>query len=424
MEKYVIANATDVGKERQINEDSMTTFDSANGRVVVVCDGMGGQAAGDVASQLACTIIRDILENNTFATPEEAITRSVVAANQGILNRAAQNADLVGMGCTCVIIIIKDNQVTYGWVGDSRIYYHSNGHLRQISRDQSYVQTLVDSGQITAEEAESHPQKNEITNALGLEGMTPPQLGATPITPDNGAIFMLCSDGLSGMVALADMEATLNDASLPLQAKAKRLIDQANDGGGTDNITVQLVQFGVGAAVGKSAAGHAPAKKGNSLVMIIAAAVIVLGLAIAAWLIFGGDKKDKDEKEDKKENVDTRDKDRKSVDEDSKTVTPVPAASTSEKPSVKDDKKPEKPAPEATKKSDPAKKLEKQFGEQNAKNGLKGKLPQQKNDGKPTKNVVDQVTKKPKTGDNKPTTNPSKSGNTGTSDPSKKSESF
>ena len=113
MENYVLANCTDTGKVRDVNEDSMVTFDSPNGRVVAVCDGMGGQNAGDVASQLAVTVIQDILTDNTFASPEEAITRSIVAANQAILRRAAQDVSLSGMGATCVMIIIKEGKVYF-----------------------------------------------------------------------------------------------------------------------------------------------------------------------------------------------------------------------------------------------------------------------------------------------------------------------
>jgi len=168
MDNYLIAKATDVGVTRQVNEDSMTVFDSPNGQVLAVCDGMGGQAAGDVASQLAVNIIENILTDNTFETPEEAIRRSVLAANQGVLNRTAQNPELEGMGSTCVMLIIKDGKVHCGWVGDSRIYYIANHTIRQISHDQSYVQQLLDSGQISRDEAANHPQKNEITNCIGL----------------------------------------------------------------------------------------------------------------------------------------------------------------------------------------------------------------------------------------------------------------
>lgn len=243
MENYVLANCTDSGKVRDVNEDSMVTFDSPNGRVVAVCDGMGGQNAGDVASQLAVTVIQDILTDNTFASPEEAITRSIVAANQAILRRAAQDVSLSGMGATCVMIIIKEGKVYFGSVGDSRIYYIAGGMIRQITKDQSYVQTLVDAGEITQEAAEHHQDKNQITNALGLDGMIPPVIGQMPITPEPGAVFLLCSDGLSGMINNNAILNTVANRQLSLSERAQQLVNLANAAGGLDNITVQLVEF-------------------------------------------------------------------------------------------------------------------------------------------------------------------------------------
>lgn len=254
MENYIIANCTDTGKVRSVNEDSMTTFESPNGRVVAVCDGMGGQNAGDVASQLAVAVIEDILTDNTFASPEEAITRSIVAANQAILHKAAQNPALSGMGATCVMLIVKDGKVYYGSVGDSRIYYVANHMIKQITKDQSYVQTLVDAGQISQEAAEHHKDKNQITNALGVEGMTLPVICQLPITPEPGSIFVLCSDGLSGMINNNAILETVSRHDLSLNERANILVQQANNAGGLDNITVQLVEFpAVGRAMPSSA---------------------------------------------------------------------------------------------------------------------------------------------------------------------------
>lgn len=250
MDNYLIAKATDVGVSRQVNEDSMAVFDSPNGQVLAVCDGMGGQAAGDTASQLAVNIIENILTDNTFESPEEAIRRSVLAANQGVLNRTAQNPELEGMGSTCVMLIIKNGRVHCGWVGDSRIYYISNHTIRQISHDQSYVQQLLDSGQISYEESIDHPQKNEITNCIGLQGMKAPETIAVPIVPEPGSVFLLCSDGLSGMVTDAEIERVVSNNRMTLQQKAEKLVKMANDAGGFDNITVELVQFGTSDAVG------------------------------------------------------------------------------------------------------------------------------------------------------------------------------
>ncbi len=302
MDTYIIANRTDVGKERMVNEDSMVTFDSPNGRVIAVCDGMGGQAAGDVASRLACDIITDILENNTFSSPEEAITRAITAANQGILHRTQQNPELEGMGATCVMVIIKDGRVHYGWVGDSRIYYITKSGITQVSRDQSYVQQLVNSGQITREEAEHHPQKNEILNALGLAAMTPPELSPTPIVPEQGSTIMLCSDGLSGMVNDNAMEAIVNNPNLTLQQKADSLVNRANENGGLDNITVQLVEFGNPGRGSKSLMKGMAGLDMRTIYIALAVVVIVILGIILGMSLSGKDETEKD----KTETVDNR----------------------------------------------------------------------------------------------------------------------
>lgn len=300
MDNYLIAKATDVGKERQVNEDSMTVFDSPNGQILAVCDGMGGQAAGDVASQLAVSIIESILTDNTFDTPEEAIRRSVMAANQGVLNKTAQNPELEGMGATCVMLVIKNGRVHCGWVGDSRIYYIANHTIRQISHDQSYIQQLLDSGQITKEEAFNHPQKNEIVNCIGLQGMTAPETIAVPIVPEPGSIFLLCSDGLSGMVDDAQIERVLSNSKMSLQAKADRLVAMANEAGGLDNITVELVQFGT-SAVGGATSGtlfetpegvNTTKKKTNALLYSIICILLIAVLALVGGYFFLGSKDD------------------------------------------------------------------------------------------------------------------------------------
>ena len=311
MENYIIANCTDVGRVRQVNEDSMTTFDSPNGRVIVVCDGMGGQNAGDVASQLAVKVIEDILIDNAFNSPAEAITQSIVAANNAILRQAAQNPDLGGMGATCVMLIIKDGKVHYGWVGDSRIYYVAGNNIMQLSKDQSYVQQLVDAGEISEEEAEHHQDKNQITNALGVDGMTPPEIGESPITPAVGSVFLLCSDGLSGMVNNQNILATIANKKLSLKQRADQLVQQALEAGGLDNVTVQLVEFGTAVAeesngaprivtqfespaisnTGKRAAGR---KKGLSTILMYAGcAVGTLLLCSGTFWFFSQEKEEK-----------------------------------------------------------------------------------------------------------------------------------
>lgn len=298
MENYIIANCTDTGRTRRVNEDSMVTFDSPNGRVVAVCDGMGGQNAGDVASQLAVAVIQDILSDNTFATPEEAITSSVLAANQAILRKASMNEDMQGMGATCVMLIVKDDKVYYGSIGDSRIYYIAKGMIRQITKDQSYVQTLVDAGQITLAEAEHHQDKNQITNALGVEGMTPPVIGQMPIIPEPNSTFLLCSDGLSGMINNNTILNTVSRHELSLNERARMLVEQANEAGGLDNITVQLVEFPaedmamspMGSPSVSSAIAQ-PKKKSHAVLYSLIAALLVIAVAGGAYWYFHEEEK-------------------------------------------------------------------------------------------------------------------------------------
>lgn len=298
MENYIIANCTDTGRTRRVNEDSMVTFDSPNGRVVAVCDGMGGQNAGDVASQLAVAVIQDILSDNTFATPEEAITSSVIAANQAILRKASMNEDMQGMGATCVMLIVKDGKVYYGSIGDSRIYYIANGMIRQITKDQSYVQTLVDAGQITLAEAEHHQDKNQITNALGVEGMTPPVIGQMPIIPEPNSTFLLCSDGLSGMINNNTILNTVSRHDLSLNERAQMLVEQANEAGGLDNITVQLVEFPAEdmamSPMGSPAVSGAvaqPKKKSHTVLYSLISALLVIAVAGGAYWYFHEEEK-------------------------------------------------------------------------------------------------------------------------------------
>lgn len=340
MENYIIANCTDTGKVRSVNEDSMTTFESPNGRVVAVCDGMGGQNAGDVASQLAVAVIEDILTDNTFASPEEAITRSIVAANQAILHKAAQNPALSGMGATCVMLIVKDGKVYYGSVGDSRIYYVANHMIKQITKDQSYVQTLVDAGQISQEAAEHHKDKNQITNALGVEGMTLPVICQLPITPEPGSIFVLCSDGLSGMINNNAILETVSRYDLSLNERANILVQQANNAGGLDNITVQLVEF---PAVGRGAMASTSStmspqqmyvqtennatKKNRTLIYSIVSVVLLLAVGGTTYFVLNNEKEQKREEPSKNSVVSqpVQNKETKKTEQSITTIKYVPS---------------------------------------------------------------------------------------------------
>lgn len=240
-----VIGLTDRGLKRAANEDWLGEKKTPNGWVAVVCDGMGGHVGGATASHIAVDTILDFLSSEYFEDPRVAIGKAIDQANAAVREKAAQQPELNGMGSTCVLLIIRDGKVYMGHVGDSRIYLIRNHRIHQLTKDHSYVQMLVDMGEISQEQAEHHPRKNEITNALGIPQMQPATVMQNPIEPQAGDCFLLCSDGLSGMVETQTIEHVISQQKqLSAQERAAKLIEKAKEGGGLDNITVQLVEFG------------------------------------------------------------------------------------------------------------------------------------------------------------------------------------
>lgn len=238
-----IVGDTDVGCKRMVNEDYYNYFECQNGLIAVVCDGMGGHVGGAVASHLAVETIQVFLEENYFDDPQKAIVEACNAANSAILQRTYQQPELTGMGSTCVLLIVRNGKVYIGSVGDSRIYLVRNKIITQLTTDQSYVQMLVDEGIISKDEAEHHPRRNEITNALGLPSMQPATV-RDPIDPEAGDCFLLCSDGLSGMVSDNEINNIVsNQSGMKQQERVATLIQRARSNGGLDNITSLIVEF-------------------------------------------------------------------------------------------------------------------------------------------------------------------------------------
>lgn len=276
-----VAERTDVGCKRKANEDNLVHFESQNGLVATVCDGMGGHVGGAVASQTAVDAIRECLTTTFFQDPREAIGVAIDAANRAILERARRQPELTGMGSTCVMLIVREGKVYIGSVGDSRVYIVRDRRIRQLTKDQSFVQMLVDSGQITAEQAEHHPRKNEITNCLGIDSMKPATVLPEPIEPQAGDCFLLCSDGLSGMVSDEHiLRVVSRQAEMTSQQRVDTLVEMARANGGLDNITVQIVEFSVAPAV---ATGKCSGLRINK--WWLAVALTAVAAALIAWLI-------------------------------------------------------------------------------------------------------------------------------------------
>ncbi|MGN0033986.1 MAG: Stp1/IreP family PP2C-type Ser/Thr phosphatase [Candidatus Limimorpha sp.] len=245
-----VVGKTDVGRKRAANEDNMYNTITQNGLVSVVCDGMGGHVGGATASTIAVSTIIENLNNVYYDDPRIAIGESIDRANSAIIQKATEQPDLAGMGSTCVLLLVRGGKVYIGHVGDSRIYLVRSKRIVQLTKDHSYVQMLVDCGEITKEQAEHHPRKNEITNALGIPNMSPATIADDAIVPEAGDCFVLCSDGLSGMVSDDTICKIISRQSeMNAQDRVDRLVALANENGGVDNITVQLVEFSVSPTV-------------------------------------------------------------------------------------------------------------------------------------------------------------------------------
>jgi serine/threonine protein phosphatase PrpC len=240
--QIAFGNKTDFGRVRQRNEDYMESFESQYGHVFVVCDGMGGHVGGEIASRLAASTIKNVfLSNpNKLTSPSELIEEGIVEANRAVYNKSIEDASLKGMGTTCVVLVIKDGIIFYGHAGDSRLYIIRANKIYQLTKDHSFVQSLVDQGLISDAEAENHPRKNEITKALGISPSLVPEIARKGMLVYTNDFLILCSDGLSNMVSEREMMETII-SSEPFDA-CNRLVEMANVAGGTDNITIQIVK--------------------------------------------------------------------------------------------------------------------------------------------------------------------------------------
>lgn len=241
-----IYGKTDIGKVRDVNQDAFAYGEpNENSCFAFVCDGMGGQNGGNVASQ----VTRDILVEEFFKglnrkTDIDAISKMVanayVIANKRILTKAISNANLEGMGTTVVSAILVDDDLLISNVGDSRAYLYANDILTQITVDHSYVQMLVDSGEITEEEARIHPRRNEITRAIGILPDIEYDFFCSKVR--QGDMLLLCTDGLTSVCNDSEIKQVLKSGK-DLKQLVNRLIDLANGNGGHDNITVILIEF-------------------------------------------------------------------------------------------------------------------------------------------------------------------------------------
>ena len=237
-----IFSKTDRGRVRTDNQDAYFAGKITDDAVfAVVCDGMGGANAGNVASELAVRhiseyVIRSYRDGMDMTDTEKTLKNAIVSANISLYDKAVNNAELAGMGTTAVAAFVKDGTAVIAHVGDSRIYL-VNGEIKQLTRDHSVVQSLIESGKITPEDAKVHPRKNVITRALGAEENV--AVDSDCLNLSNGDTLLLCSDGLTNFLDDNDILKVFQNNDI--SAVAERLVEEANENGGGDNITVVTV---------------------------------------------------------------------------------------------------------------------------------------------------------------------------------------
>lgn len=278
---------SDIGNVRKTQEDNFgIELGTPNGDLFVVCDGMGGHVGGAMASQIAVSSIIEYIDKECYNSPKEALDGALQFANMQILGYANAHLEYKGMGTTACVVLIRDADVWIAHVGDSRIYLYlgKERELHRLTKDHSYVQTLIDAGEITPDEAESHPNKNSIMKALGIKPELKPTFNSCQ--PKNHDVFLICTDGLCGMISDPTIERILGKEDA-LKQRGKELIELAMEGeivkpGGRDNCTLELIEIDKGLV--KKSAFHSynpvkstpPPKKKHFKIIILAIIAILL----------------------------------------------------------------------------------------------------------------------------------------------------
>ena len=234
---------TDVGKARDLNEDSYYVPQEEDDlKLFIVADGMGGYNGGEIASSLAIKAAKSYIETNFISTPKdresiaELIKSGMQYANMVVYEKSKEDEALKGMGTTMEICFLYENKMYIGHIGDSRIYRIRKHIIRKLTNDHSYVETLVKDGKITREEAKTHPKKNMLMKALGCIEYIEPDVFVRGFLKDD--IILMSSDGLTNMV---DEQEIFNIITNNKENASEMLIQKANDNGGYDNITALIV---------------------------------------------------------------------------------------------------------------------------------------------------------------------------------------
>ena len=247
--RVTAAAATDVGLVREGNEDSYLT----EGPLFAVADGMGGHRGGEVASQLAVETLEKLFKEGAGDLPDQ-----VQEANRVVFERSVLDRKVAGMGTTLTAALVEGDRVRLAHVGDSRAYLLRDGTLRLLTEDHTLVHRMVSEGEISKEEAETHPQRSVLTRALGVDTVVDVDDDSLQVRP--GDRLLLCTDGLTSMVSEDEIEEVLRTVPDPREA-AQRLVRMANEAGGVDNTTVVILDFSDDDAAGRPDGQATPSRE-------------------------------------------------------------------------------------------------------------------------------------------------------------------
>ncbi len=259
---------TDIGCLRDHNEDSLVVTPP----LFAVADGMGGHAAGEVASEIAVRVLSELAPEHPDG---EALGRAIEEANRAVIQAAHEGRGRQGMGTTMTAAMLEGERLVIAQVGDSRAYLLHQGKLQQLTRDHSLMADMIEAGQLTPEEARTHPQRSVITRALGSDAHLHPDI--YEINVETGDRLLICSDGLSGMIFDDQIENTLRRVQDP-QRCASQLVNEAIAAGGHDNVTVIVADVTGYAEVRRKKLAR-KTKLSIALVLVLFAAIV----AGAAW---------------------------------------------------------------------------------------------------------------------------------------------
>ena len=237
-----IYSMTDAGRRRDMNQDYVYGSDTAVGKLpnlFVVADGMGGHKAGDYASRVAVEVMAEYIRNEESGLPILALRKGIEEANRIVLRASLIDIDKEGMGTTIVAAVLDEDRLITANVGDSRLYIINENSIRQVTVDHSYVEEMIRRGRIAREDARKHPDKNMITRAVGVFPDVEVDFFETKVAP--GDTVLLCTDGLTNMVEDEDIKRIIL-GQRDIVEKTESLIKAANQNGGTDNITVLLIE--------------------------------------------------------------------------------------------------------------------------------------------------------------------------------------